>query len=407
MADDHNFEAASPPPRFVRLVLVTPEGLVVGCLPALPISSPWWPEVWPVVHAVERRYGVTTTILRLLTSERDRPHGGEVTYLAEVFGPVQAEPWSGQLDADPLRQPYATPGGPAAELAWAKSIMATHGFVLVGAPEQIRTWNLSSIWRLPTGRNEALWLKSVPAFFAHEGAILFALAGQGVPEVVAFGAGRTLLREVPGVDMYEAEPIRFTDMVAALVAIQFKWRERLDDLLALGLPDWRAEALVPLIADVVSRTADELSVEDQETLGEFVEHLPSRFAELASCGIPDTLVHGDFHPGNFRGEGPNLTLLDWADSGVGHPLLDQPAFLERCPLDAVAAVRDRWSGLWLERLPGSNPSKAAHLLAPIAAARQAVIYLRFLDNIEPSEHPYHRFEPADWLRKTAAILKFL
>jgi hypothetical protein len=34
-----------------------------------------------------------------------------------------------------------------------------------------------------------------------------------------------------------------------------------------------------------------------------------------------------------------------------------------------------------------------------------VIYQRFLDNIEPSEHPYHRFDPADWLRKTAAILR--
>lgn len=115
-------------------------------------------------------------------------------------------------------------------------------------------------------------------------------------------------------------------------------------------------------------------------------------------------MHSDFHPGNVRGDGRDLTLLDWGDSGVGHPLLDQPVVLERCPPDALASIDDQWSRLWLALLPGSSPAKAANLLAPIAAARQAVIYRRFLDNIEPSEHPYHRFEPAEWLRKTAALL---
>jgi hypothetical protein len=45
------------------------------------------------------------------------------------------------------------------------------------------------------------------------------------------------------------------------------------------------------------------------------------------------------------------------------------------------------------------------LLAPVAAARQAVIYRKFLDNIEPSEWPYHRGDPALWLRETAAIVR--
>jgi hypothetical protein len=44
------------------------------------------------------------------------------------------------------------------------------------------------------------------------------------------------------------------------------------------------------------------------------------------------------------------------------------------------------------------------LLAPVAAARQAVIYQRFLDNIEPAERVHHRADPADWLHQTAVIL---
>ena len=65
-------------------------------------------------------------------------------------------------------------------------------------------------------------------------------------------------------------------------------------------------------------------------LARLVDGLPDRFADLASCGLPDTLVHGDFHPGNTRGvpgRTETLVLLDWGDSGVGNPLLDLPPFL--------------------------------------------------------------------------------
>jgi hypothetical protein len=44
-------------------------------------------------------------------------------------------------------------------------------------------------------------------------------------------------------------------------------------------------------------------------------------------------------------------------------------------------------------------------LSPIAKARQAVIYRRFLDHIEPAEHPYHSADPSDWLRRPAGLLR--
>ena len=115
-------------------------------------------------------------------------------------------------------------------------------------------------------------------------------------------------------------------------------------------------------------------------------------------------MHGDFRPGNVRGERRKLTLLDWADSGIGHPLLDQSAFLERLPAEAVLSVTALWARRWLDLFPGSNPTRAAALIAPIAAARHAVIYRRFLDNIEPSEHPYHRSDPVRWLGRAVALV---
>ena len=214
-----------------------------------------------------------------------------------------------------------------------------------------------------------------------------------------------LLRDAPGEDMHDANLLQLKDMVDLLVGIQSDWRDRVGLLLSLGLPDWRGSALIPRIADVVSRTSSQLSIEDRKALAEFVRDLPLRFAEIASCGVPDMLVHGDFHPGNVRGDQHMLTLLDWGDSGVGHPLLDQPAFLERQPTPVGAVTKEFWNDRLLERFPGSDPAKAAHLVAPIATARQAVTYRNFLDNIEPSEQLYHHADPAHWLRRTVALLR--
>jgi aminoglycoside phosphotransferase (APT) family kinase protein len=159
------------------------------------------------------------------------------------------------------------------------------------------------------------------------------------------------------------------------------------------------------IADTVARTADELTAEDRRTLAAFVARLDDRLAALEGCGLPDTLVHGDFHPGNVRGGAQRLVLLDWGDCGVGHPLLDVPAFLDHVPPEARGTVRAHWDDAWRSALPDADPERASRLLAPVAAARQAVIYWRFLDGIEPSEWRYHRADPADWLRRTAALCR--
>jgi len=121
--------------------------------------------------------------------------------------------------------------------------------------------------------------------------------------------------------------------------------------------------------------------------------------------VPDTLVHGDFHPGNTRGlrhgQPLQVRLLDWADAGVGNPLLDQAAFLQRRAAADLDATRAHWGRRWREAVPGCDPERAADLLRPVAAVRQAAIYQMFLENIEPDERVYHRGDPARWLRAAA------
>ena len=82
-------------------------------------------------------------------------------------------------------------------------------------------------------------------------------------------------------------------------------------------------------------------------------------------------------------------------------LLDEAAFLERVPPEQRGPLRDHFHAAWQRALPSCDPARAEQLIAPIAAARQAVIYDKFLDQIEPSEHPYHQQHPLRWLMRAA------
>ncbi len=395
---------APPPSRRARIILVTPDGEVMGALPAAPVPVPWWQEVAPVVEAVRAAHGVDITVLRLLSVSEPDAEGVEVTYLAETDQTVAAAPWDGRLHDHPLRLAYARPGGPAGDLAWAKTALAGHGLTFDAPPIQVRSWNLSSLWRLSAG-GRRVWLKHVPPFFAHEGAVIEALAGGPVPSLLGRDGARILMKEIPGQDFYDAREPALSPMIDLLVDLQKTWAGRTEELLALGAPDWRTPALIAMIAALFERHAQALEADDRHVLEAFVAGLPRRMAEVAACGQPDTLVHGDFHPGNLRGEAGRLTLLDWGDCGLGHPLLDQPAFLERIEPGDVASVAAHWRRAWAIAAPGSDPAKASALLAPVAAARQGALYQGFLDNIEPSEHPYHAADPLDRLHRTAELVR--
>ena len=118
--------------REVTLVLVTPDGSLVGSLPSFSVASQWWQEAEPVVAEAKRIHDVDVTILRLLAAERDAPPGGAITYLAEVAHPVSASPWPEALDDHALRLPWAKAGGPADDVDWAIAVLAESGRELDG-----------------------------------------------------------------------------------------------------------------------------------------------------------------------------------------------------------------------------------------------------------------------------------
>jgi aminoglycoside phosphotransferase (APT) family kinase protein len=224
-----------------------------------------------------------------------------------------------------------------------------------------------------------------------------------LPPLVAHDGPRVLLDEVPGEDQYHAPVPVLVRMVDLLVELQVQWADRTDELLALGANDWRAEGLSELVTGIIARRAGDLDAAVARRLELLVASLPQRSADLAACGVPESLVHGDFHPGNVIGGEDRLVLIDWGDSGVGHPLLDHAAFVESLDPAARATVIGHWSARWRAAVPGCDPDRATELLAPLGAVQRAAVYQMFLDNIEPSERVYHAADPVEWLQRAARL----
>ena len=350
----------------MTLVLVDERGAVLGSLPPFEAATPWWQDIGPVVDGARERFAVDVTVLRLLRADRPHPPGGAVTYLAEPDrgrlrrpgpGVGALAPWAGDLPDDPLRQTWARPGGPDADLAWADTVLAAIGRPRVGGHSRSArgTSRACGGSRPPAARRGSRSSRRSSRTRAR--CSTRSRAGRW-PSLACSGAtarGRCSTR-CPATTATTPRSPNGSRMVDGLVRLQAAWSTRTAELLGLGLPDWRGPALTGAIAALVERERDGLDGRDRATLGAFVADLPARFAALAACGLPDTLVHGDFHPGNVRGDGTTMTLLDWGDAGVGHPLLDQPAFLAVIDDADVDAVATRWAAAWRSAVPDRSPS---------------------------------------------------
>jgi hypothetical protein len=305
------------------------------------------------------------------------------------------------LSPQPHRPAYAQPGGPAASIGWAVAALDALGSPGAVAHQQ-RIWNLSAIWRLDAAGAPVAWLKQVPRFFWHEPAVLGLVSGVSpglVPPLLAAGdEGRMLLAHVPGRDGYGAGAEVCAEIADEFHPVQVHFAGQVDELLATGMPDRRL-AVEPFAA-AAAPFLDRI-----EGLRELIDGLPRRLAEIAACGLPDTLVHGDLHPGNTRIGSGSPVIMDWGDSSVSHPAYDILRLTGDLPREQAAELTAAWALRWRTVAAGSDPVRAVELMRPLAALFGAVTYAGFLANIEPSEHPYHASDvPGSFVAAVAEAL---
>ncbi|HWO67214.1 MAG TPA: aminoglycoside phosphotransferase family protein [Umezawaea sp.] len=358
------------------IALVTVDGEYVGSLGPFTVDSRWWSQVERVTEHLDEVLGVPTSVLRLVEGVGEGTHGGTATYQVEAHGTpdlaaLVTEPAHTFPDT-PLRLPWAKPGGPAALVAWAEEHVTRTGEV-----RQKKTWNLSCVFRLDTDAGR-VWVKELPPFFAAEPIALRLVSAVDptlVPEVIATAPLRVLMADAPGEPCWEPTPEQIRSVVPRLVAVQAALaREEHLDL--PEVPIWSPE----------------------------VEGSRERADALLTTGLPLTLLHGDFHPGNWQSDGVTTQVIDWADSHRGHPALDAARLWTYIAPELRPLLAEVWTAAWLEHVPGSDPATALELAIPLVHVFNAIRYREFLANIEESEQVYHFGDPEYEIRRAQAAL---
>ncbi|GAT70742.1 aminoglycoside phosphotransferase [Planomonospora sphaerica] len=394
--------------------VVTSEGECLGSLGPFPVATPWWADAGPVADHLTEVLGVPVMVLRLVDVRGgDGARDGHVTYHAEAFG----RPRDGLLGPPPAgaagllrpaarRAGWATASGLRESLEWAREALRAAGRPVSGPVRQVKTWNLSGLFRIPTVQGP-VWLKETPGFATWEADAMEALAAvdpEIVPAVVASDARRrrVILDHLPGEDCWEApaETVRaMTGRWAAAQAAVARRRDGIPD----GLPDRTPRALAELAHGLLDgEAATGLSAAELSAARRLADGLPGPAAALEECGLPHTLVHADFHPGNWRSDGRRTAAVDFADCHFGHPALDALRTCEFLPADRRHEVTGAWTAAWAALVPGSDPARALALAGPFARLAYAVRYQEFLDGIETSERVYHEGDPAAEIRAALA-----
>ncbi|WP_157436036.1 aminoglycoside phosphotransferase family protein [Actinospica robiniae] len=293
---------------------------------------------------------------------------------------------------------------------WIGAACETLGRVRRG-PARLRGRMWSVVARVPVAGGD-LWFKANPPRSAFEPALAAALRSwspNDAPPVLAVDTERAwaltedvgerldaLLKQDPDVG-HLLPPMR------RYAALQRVLSDRVDDLLALGLPDARPGNIPALFENIVAHAPSGILDRDVVTAAE--ARLPELAAwadELEAVGVRASIDHQDLHPGNILGTGPDARPFDWGDACVAHPfgslfipLRALPGFLGQ-PVDAAAAAQLRAAYLeaWQDdgRLTQRQLEAAANLAMRLTMVMRAHTWTRTWPCFRESPEPWRNVE---------------
>jgi hypothetical protein len=269
---------------------------------------------------------------------------------------------------------------------WIQAQLEAHGIEMLAPPEQFKHWIITSALRVPTSRGD-YYFKAVPPVFAQEPAITTALAARYpdyVPAPLATrmrpGEGWMLTPDFKGEVLEEISVGQLSQALRTLAAMQIDSIPRVEALLAAGCPDRRLERLAQDIKTLLYEPSvlTRLLPEEVDRLQALVPRFEQMCERLAGYGVPQTLLHGDFHGGNLLARDGHILIFDWTDGCIAHPFLDLITALTNChpPLtdQERTAVRDTYLAAWTSYESPERLLEAGELAWPLGALHQAVSY---------------------------------
>jgi hypothetical protein len=306
---------------------------------------------------------------------------------------------------------------------WIAAQLERLGMQAAGPVEQphIRPW--STVLRVPTQEGVLYFKAALPAYSQYEVALTAALARwipQGTPVVLAADPERCWMLMTDGgislrkVLQAEGDIRHWHNILPLYAGMQQELSAHLSDLLAMGVPDRRLEALPGLYTELLA-DPDVVRIDQPEGLTSveygrlraFQPQFAALCAQLAAYGIPETLQHDDLHDNNILVREGRYQLFDWGDSCISHPFFTLVVVfrsvertLAREPDDPeLALLRDLYLEQWTRYAPLEALQRAYGLAHRIGMVCRALTWRRVLPVLEKPWKTQYGGEGAGWLKE--------
>lgn len=368
----------------------------VTALVQLEIDVPddfWFPDVEPVLQALREQHGVDAYVLRC-----EQPSPDNTTY---VMMPTDAPP---ALPAST----WTEAGWYAEALPWIDKHLSR-----TGPPVQVRVWGLSNVLRIPTADGDVYFKAhlhsstlppaTLPLLFAHEPLLLTSLEG-AVPRPLATDEKRVwmLLPDLGTQLAAQPDISLWIEALRSHARLQRSYVGRADHLLEISCVDRRLAVLAAELDHLLGSNpaTDLLEPSERAALPERLVELRTAIAELAAIGVPETLLHGDLHPGNLAVRDGEVLAFDWTDAAVSHPFLDLVTFVgKKWPLSMDQRVRDAYLQEWTDYAPLPELRRALELADQLGAVFQVATSLHLAANLTSPDRDSMLRGAQWWLRK--------
>jgi hypothetical protein len=245
--------------------------------------------------------------------------------------------------AVPLSGPFARPGWIKELFQWAHEQLDPLGLRVTGGFQQLNACATFSLIRIETS-GPAVWFKATGEPNTHELPVTVTLARffpGYVPAV--FGVhppwNGWLSREAPGSTLDNfAELSAWTRAAKTLAELQIASIGKTAELLESGCRDLALPRLIDRIDPFLARLSALMATQKRQPpalltdcqLHILGDELKDACSALRDLGLPQTLGHLDFNPGNILVSPETCIFVDWAEGCVTTPLITFQYLREHC-----------------------------------------------------------------------------
>jgi phosphotransferase family enzyme len=290
-------------------------------------------------------------------------------------------------------------------LAWVQGEISSLDLELTGTIHQLNASPTFSLIRLET-TGPAIWFKATGEPNRHELRVSVALSRlfpRFVPEILAVHPSWNgwLSEEASGTQLGDLkEPSSWERVAGALAELQVNSAGKCTELVDSGCKDIRLPKVIKLIDPFLSRMSDFMAAQAKrppepltnQNLALLGERLKRTCSLLDTFGLPETLGHIDFNPGNIIVSSTGCCFLDWAEGCVAPPLVTFEYLKEhsRRAFPRDEATTERIVAAYLrpwQSLISADTIRLAMMSSPVIAILVAAIADSTWLSVDPLQDP--------------------